>query len=89
MTEKSEKALSVLERIKGGAMVLIGSIIIWFAIDNYIKLSSSEIGMAYVRMPAILEWIYDNLGLVPGVILQSIIGLALALYGLKKIISGK
>jgi hypothetical protein len=88
MNMQTEKTLSLLEKIKGGAMLLIGVVIIYFAIDNYIKLSSSELGIAYVRMPRIIEVIYDKFGLIPGVILQSAIGLALSAYGLRKIIRG-
>lgn len=85
VSNKSEKFLILAERIKGAAMVLIGSVIVWFAIDNYIKLSRSELGMAYIRIPRVLEWFYDNLGLIPGVALQILIGVGLAAYGARKI----
>lgn len=82
------KFLSTMERIKGGAMCLVGGVIVYFAIENYIKVSNAIIGTE-IRMPRILEWSYDNLGLVPSVILQSILGAAVAGYGLYKIATGK
>lgn len=57
-------------------------------LDNYIKVSNAIIGTT-IRMPRILEWAYDTLGLVPVVGLQTLLGLALAGYGVYKIRTGK
>ncbi len=80
--------ISVAEKIKGAAMVLIGGVIVYFAIDNYLKVSNAQIGTV-IRMPRILEWSYDYFGLLPSVILQSVLGGAIALFGLFKLVGGR
>lgn len=86
--QKRAGFVATAEKIKGAAMCLIGVIIAYMAIDNYIKVSNAIIGTT-IRMPRILEWAYDTLGLIPAVALQILLGLALAGYGIYKIRTGK
>ncbi|MGO4335891.1 hypothetical protein AB4037_13350 [Labrys sp. KB_33_2] len=82
----ASRVISIGERIKGAALMLIGGVIVYFAVDNYLKVSNAQIGTV-IRMPRILEWSYDNFGLVPSVILQSILGGAVVLFGLFKLVA--
>ena len=86
--QKRARFVATAEKIKGAAMCLIGIVIAYMAIDNYIKVSNAIIGTT-IRMPRILEWAYDTLGLIPAVALQILLGLALAGYGIYKIRTGK
>ena len=82
--QKRAGFVATAEKIKGAAMCLIGVIIAYMEIDNYIKVSNAIIGPT-ITMPRILEWAYDTLGLIPAVALQILLGLALAGYGIYKI----
>lgn len=86
MNETSTSILRWAERVKSLCMMLIGSLLVWFAVENYVKLTNSKIGMAYVRIPRILEWAYENIGLVPSVLLQIVMGVSLAVYGAFRLI---
>ncbi len=86
---RSEKFVVLMERIKGGAMIFVGLFVIWLAYDNYMKLSAAETAMATVHIPDILVWVYDNIGLIPGVILQSILGLTASVLGIRAMLTGK
>ncbi len=87
-TSGSSKVIDVAERFKGAALILVGGVLLFFAIDNYIKVTNAVIG-TNIRVPRILEWSYDNLGLVPSVILHALIAAALILFGLRMLIKGK
>lgn len=87
-TSGSNKVIDIAERFKGAALILIGGVLLFFAIDNYIKVTNAIIG-THIRIPRILEWSYDNLGLVPSVILHAIIAAIIILFGLRMLIKGK
>lgn len=84
----ANKIIDIAERVKGAALILIGGVLLYFAIDNYIKVSTAEIG-AVIRVPRILEWCYDNLGLTPSVVLHSLLAAAIIGFGIRKIAVGK
>ncbi len=86
--QKKAAFLATMEKIKGTSMCVIGVLIGYMAIENYIKVSNMIIGTT-IRMPRILEWAYDTLGLIPAVALQILLGLALVGYGIYKIRTGK
>lgn len=89
MTENSaNKVVDIAQRVKGAALLLIGGVLLFFAIDNYLRVSNAQIGTT-IRMPRILEWSYDTLGLVPSVILQSILALVIMLIGIRMLVVGK
>ena len=89
MGDTSKMVVFWAERIKALCMVFIGALIVWFAVDNYLKFSNSRIGIVYLRVPKILDWAYDTIGLVPSVLLQVIIGVGLAAYGMRKFMRTK
>ena len=87
-TSGTNKVTDIAERFKGAALILIGGVLLFFAIDNYIKVSNAIIG-TNIRVPRVLEWSYDNLGLVPSVVLHAIIAAIIILFGLRMLIKGK
>lgn len=87
-TSGSSKVIDIAERFKGAALILIGGVLLFFAIDNYIKVTNAVIG-TNIRIPRVLEWSYDNLGLVPSVILHAIIAVIIILFGLRMLTKGK
>lgn len=69
-------------------MCVVGGVIIYFAVENYIKVSDATSGTT-IRMPRILGWSYDTLGFLPSVIIQCILGGVITVYGLYKMVSRK
>jgi len=87
-TSRPSKVIDTAERVKGAALILIGGVLLFFAIDNYIKVTNAVIG-TNIRIPRVLEWSYDNLGIIPSVMLHALIAAALIVFGLRMLIKGK
>ncbi|MGO4450462.1 hypothetical protein AB4Y96_16190 [Phyllobacterium sp. TAF24] len=84
----SNKVTDITTRFKGAALVLVGGTLLFFAIENYIKVTNATIG-TYIRIPRILEWSYDKLGFLPSVALHAILAVAIILFGLRMLVKGK
>lgn len=79
---RNPKLLTLLNRIKGIAVIVVGIMLFAFSIENYLTLTNSlSTSTSFVKVPWILAWAYDTLGILPASILNGILGILVFGYG--------